>query len=84
MQKMYKPVRVGLIFVIVAVMLTIYVSALYRMQIYETWVAEDSPAPPRIISRTVTLPAARGNIYDRNGVLLASGRPSYNITLDRE
>ena len=84
MQKMYKPVRVGLIFAFVAVMLTIYVSALYRIQIYETWVAEDAPAPPRIISRIVTLPAARGNIYDRNGVLLASGRPSYNITLDRE
>ena len=84
MQKMYKPARVGLIFALVAIMLTIYVSALYRIQIYETWVAEDAPAPPRVISRIVTLPAARGNIYDRNGVLLASGRPSYNITLDRE
>jgi len=80
---MYKPARVGIIFVIIAVMLTIYVSALYRMQIYETWIAEDSPDPPRIFTRSVTLPAARGNIYDRNGVLLASGRPSYNITLDR-
>lgn len=83
MQRMYKPARVGVIFVIIAVMLTIYVSALYRIQIYDTWIAEDSPDPPRIISRSVTLPAARGNIYDRNGILLASGRTSYNITLDR-
>ena len=80
---MYKPVRVGIIFVIFAAMLAFYISDLYRMQIYETWAAEDEPAPVKVFSRSVTLPAARGNIYDRNGVLLASGRPSYNLRLDR-
>ena len=83
MQKLYKPARLGLIFVILAVFLTVYVSALYRFQIYETYVPEGDLPPQRTITRTVTLPAARGNIYDRNGVLLASGRPSYNITVDR-
>ncbi len=33
--------------------------------------------------RIVPLKAPRGNIYDRNGVLLASNRPSFNITLFR-
>ena len=79
---MYKPARVGLIFAILAVMLTIYVSALYRIQIYETQQIDEAPRPQRILRRDITLPAARGNIYDRNGVLLASGRPSYNIKLD--
>ena len=84
MQKLYKPVRVGIIFVVIAVLLTIYVSALYRLQIYEDRPTEDELYPHRTITRTVTLPAARGNIYDRNGVLLASGRPSYNIVINRE
>jgi len=83
MQKMYKPVRIGLLFVIMAVFFSIYVSALYRMQIYDTVLPDSSDPPQRTLTRTVTLPSARGNIYDRNGVLLASGRPSYNITLDR-
>ena len=80
---MYKPARVGLIFAILTVMMSIYVSALYRFQIYDTRPAEEAASAVRISSRSVTLPAARGNIYDRNGVLLASGRPSYNITLNR-
>jgi len=80
---MYKPVRIAIIFVIVAVFFTIYVSALYRMQVYEQQIPEGELPPDRVFSYTVTLPSARGNIYDRNGVLLASGRPSYNITINR-
>ena len=82
---MYKPARIGLIFIILAVMLTYYVSSLYRIQIFETTALAEAAGgmPQRIITRTVTLPAARGNIYDRNGILLASGRPSFLIRLDR-
>jgi len=83
MQKMYNPIRVGLVFVILAAMLSVFLFDLYRMQIYETWLFDDAPPPLKVFSRSVTLPAARGNIYDRNGVLLASGRPSYNLRLDR-
>jgi len=83
MQKMYKPVRIGVVFVIFAAMLAVFIVSLYRIQIYETTALAEGAAPQRIISRTITLPAARGNIYDRNGILLASGRPSYNIILDR-
>ena len=83
MQKIYRPVRIGVIFVFIALVLTIYVSALYKIQIFDTRLTEEEIPPVKLITRTVTLPAARGNIYDRNGVLLASGRTSYNITLNR-
>ena len=84
MQKIYKPARIGVIFVFMAIVLTIYVSALYKIQIFDVVPAEVNVLPTKTIKRSVTLPAARGNIYDRNGVLLASGRTSYNITLNRE
>ena len=84
MQKMFKPARIGLVLALMAVMLTIYVSALYRMQIYETRPAEADLYPQETIIRNVVITAARGNIYDRNGVLLASGRPSYNISVNRD
>ena len=84
MQRMFKPVRMGLIFLIVAVALTIYVTELYRMQIYETQPGEDELYPQRTVVRTDVLTAARGSIYDRNGILLASGRPTYNIMLSRD
>ena len=82
MQKMYKPARIGLIFVILAVSLSIYVSALYGMQIYTAGPAEADLYPLKTMQREIALPAARGNIYDRNGVLLASGKPVYNIVIN--
>ena len=82
MQKMYTPVRIGFIFVIMAIALTVYVSALYVIQIHNPMVLDENQAPRRYITRRSTITAARGNIYDRNGVLLASGRPSYNIKID--
>ena len=84
MQKLYKPFRLGVIFALMAVLLTIYVSELYRMQVYDARIIEDERVEQWSTMRSVTLPAARGNIYDRNGVLLASGRPAYNITLNRD
>jgi len=64
-------------------MLSAYVSALYVIQIYDPMILDDNQGPRRFITRRDTIIAARGNIYDRNGVLLASGRPSYNIRIDR-
>ncbi|MCL1834842.1 MAG: penicillin-binding transpeptidase domain-containing protein [Oscillospiraceae bacterium] len=82
MQKLYKPLRVGFILAFMAAISTIFVSALYKLQVYDTRPAEEQLYPRVTVSRTQTLTASRGNIYDRNGVLLASGRPTYNITLD--
>jgi len=81
---MYKPIRIGMIFVFMIILLTVYVFRLLQMQVYETRAADVEASPQRIVKRTVTLPAARGNIYDRNGIILASGRPSYNIMLNRD
>lgn len=83
MQKIFKPARVTIIFILMAALLVVYVSALYRMQVYDTAPAEEDPYPQKTFQRYVTLPAARGNIYDRNGVLLASGRQAFNVTLNR-
>jgi len=80
---MYKPFRVGIVMLIMAVLLMVYVTELFRIQVFETLAAEAESYTQRPIKRTVPLPSARGNIYDRNGILLASGRPSYNIMLDR-
>ncbi|MCL2628323.1 MAG: penicillin-binding transpeptidase domain-containing protein [Oscillospiraceae bacterium] len=82
MQKLYTPARMVVIFIIMALILTVYVSALYNVQVYQPRLHADEQSHGRIITRTSTIAAARGNIYDRNGVLLASGRPSYDIRLD--
>ena len=82
MQKMYKPARLVVIFILLGVMLIVFISDLYRIQIHEALAFDPAATPPRQITRTVNLPAARGSIYDRNGILLASGRPSFNIMLD--
>jgi len=79
---MYTPARIVILFAILSIMLTVYVSALYMIQIYDPWVIDDGQSQQRLITRKNTLTAARGNIYDRNGVMLASGRPSYNIKID--
>ncbi|MCL2426339.1 MAG: penicillin-binding transpeptidase domain-containing protein [Oscillospiraceae bacterium] len=82
MQKMYTPLRIGAIFVILAIMLTVFVSALYVIQIHDPIELGENQAPRRLVTRRTTIPSARGNIYDRNGVLLASGTPSYNVKVD--
>jgi len=82
MQKMYTPIRIGLLFSVLAVIMAVYIVNLYIIQIHQPRIAGADQAPHRLITRRSTIAAARGNIYDRNGVLLASGRPSYNIKLD--
>ena len=83
MQRMYKPARIVLIFIIMTALLMVYVSELFFLQLYKTQAVAVETREPEIVKRTVILPAARGNIYDRNGILLASGRASYNVMLNR-
>ena len=84
MQKMFKPSRLVLFFTILVAALAVYFTELYRIQIFETALADEPATPMRITVRAETLVAARGNIYDRNGVLLASGRAAYNVMLSRD
>ena len=53
---------------------------LYRLQILEG--ATNQEAFMSSIVKTQRLSGSRGNIYDRNGKLLASNRLSYDITLE--
>jgi penicillin-binding protein 2 len=82
MQKFYKPTRVAVIFVIMAVLLALYMSTLYKLQLYDTGADESTQLPRDTTRQDVTLTADRGDILDRNGVPLVSTRPAYNVTLN--
>ena len=83
MQKMYTPSRFVLLFAGIALFFSVYLYALYSLQVHQPWrTAGEEQVHTRVIRRTETIPSARGNIYDRNGVLLASGRPSHNIMIE--
>jgi len=84
MQKLYKTSRVVIAAILTFGILGVYLAALYKMQIYDAAGARDAWSAFDATTQTVTIPAARGDILDRNGVLLVSSRPQYNITIARE
>lgn len=84
MQKFYKPTRVAVIFVMMSLLAALYLSTLYKLQLYDTGADENAWLPRGTSEQPVTLTADRGDILDRNGVPLVSTRPVYNITLSRE
>ncbi len=50
----------------------------------EDWKKKLTPAEKNLLTqsyRSVRLPAVRGRILDRQGVILAESRPSYNVNL---
>ena len=69
-------VLAALFFIVAAV----YIGVLYDTQVnnYDYYYASSV----RSIARSETVEAARGNITDRNGKVLASSRSSYNLTFD--
>ena len=66
-----------LIFVILFVTL---LSHLFRMQIIQGEDYQNNYTAS--IRKTISVPGVRGNIYDRNGVLLAYNKLSYTVTLE--
>ncbi|HBC98268.1 MAG TPA: peptidase, partial [Lachnoclostridium sp.] len=58
----------------------VLITRLYRLQILEG--AANQEEFMSSIMKTQRLAGSRGNIYDRNGNLLASNRLSYDITLE--
>ena len=84
MQKMFNPTRLGIFFVFVVAFITWFVFSLYSIQIFAAPPVHEQVLPTRTVTRTETLFAARGSIFDRNGILLASGRPTYNVMLSRD
>ncbi|MDR3309852.1 MAG: hypothetical protein LBS90_00690 [Oscillospiraceae bacterium] len=84
MYKIYQKTRLAAVLLFTAAVLTVYVAALYQLQIYNAELPADAAAMPLSTSVvTQTLRAKRGDILDRNGKLLITSRPSYDITLAR-
>lgn len=84
MQKFYKPSRFAVIYVIMALLLGIYMTTLYKIQIYDTAADENAWLARNTTRQVVTLTANRGDILDRYGNVLVSTRAAYNITLSRD
>jgi len=75
-----KTTRITALIIFLAVILAIYATALYELQIIkgEDYYAESLNS----IVTTSVAPAARGLILDRYGNVLVSNRTSYNVTID--
>ena len=68
---------IGLIFVAFFIILTVH---LYNLQIVNGKEAQERYLEQKTL-RTISLPPTRGNIYDRNGKLLAYNELVYSVTL---
>ena len=84
MQKFYKPSRIVILFVVMGLVLAVYMTALYKLQVFDTGADEDILLAKNTTTKTVTLTADRGDILDRNGNQLVTTRAAYNVTLSRE
>lgn len=82
MDKFVRPVRVAVIFVIIIIFITVYVSALYELQIING--ADYYEESRNTIVTTSTVTASRGEILDRYGRVLVSNRSSNNVTIDKK
>jgi penicillin-binding protein 2 len=76
----------AVIFVATGALLVVYLTTLYKLQVYDAGASADAGLlqPSAVSVSTSVLPAQRGDILDRNGALLVSNRPSYNVTLTRD
>ena len=81
MNKLVKPARIAVLFVLMAVILTIYGSALYTIQISDRDEYLDNAED--YIAKVSSVSAARGSILDRNGIPLVINKTVYNVTLSR-
>lgn len=71
--------RIFAFYIIIAIVLAIYLVRLFNLQILEG--AAYKQKALNNSTSSVTIPATRGIIYDRNGYVLARNIASYNITI---
>lgn len=65
-------IAIGLVFLI-------FIAQLFKFQVLQ---GADFLAKAEINrTETINIPTSRGNIYDRNGVILADNTPSYNVVI---
>jgi cell division protein FtsI/penicillin-binding protein 2 len=65
-------------------LLAVYITALYKLQIFDAAADDDAQLVKNTTKKTETLTADRGDILDRNGIQLVTTRAAYNVTLHRE
>ena len=82
MNKPIKPLRVVIFFTALAIVVGVYIVALYRLQIVQG--AAYYEASRNNIETKKTVTAARGNIMDRYGRVLVSNSEAYNLTLNTD
>ncbi|MBQ5929966.1 MAG: hypothetical protein IIX02_04150, partial [Clostridia bacterium] len=72
-------IRLTSLAVAVFIVIGIFIGRLYRVQISETQTVVSSDDTYTFLTH---VPAARGNLLDRNGTVLVSNRASYNLTIN--
>ena len=80
--RLVKPSRVAGLIILILLLLTVYLVALYKLQIIEGEANYNRSSELTNSERTVT--AARGNIYDRYGRTLVSNEETYNLKIDTD
>ncbi|CAN5597586.1 penicillin-binding protein 2 [soil metagenome] len=74
--------RIGTIQVVAFVLLSLLGARLYYLQIVKGEYYSERAENQRI--RLIPIPAPRGAIFDRNGVILVDSRPTFNVVLSSE
>ena len=80
--RLVKPGRVAGLVILILILLTVYLVALYKLQIIEGEANYNRSSELTNTERVVT--AARGNIYDRYGRTLVSNEETYNLKIDTD
>ena len=80
--RLVKPGRVAGLIILILLLLTVYLVALYKLQIIEGEANYNRSSELTNTERVVT--AARGNIYDRYGRTLVSNEETYNLKIDTD
>lgn len=80
MEKIIKPGRLAFMVVFIAALVTVYVAALYKLQIIDGKDYYEQSMNNRVSTQTVA--AARGSIMDRYGRVLVTNRPCNNLVIN--
>ena len=82
MDKIVKPSRLVILTLFIAALAVFFLVTLYQLQIVDgaAYYAQSQDT----VSTTISVPASRGNIYDRYGRLLVSNKVVNDLTIDTQ